>query len=58
MCLLLFIIVYCYIELSFGCCDAQMSPFEGVIKEFLILILMKDEKWWYLCCHSIHAVNS
>ena len=33
------IIVSCYIELSFGCCDAQISPFVGLTQEHLILIL-------------------
>lgn len=30
------ILVYCVIELSFGGCDAHISPFAG-LKEFLIL---------------------
>ena len=36
LCCLFFtvLIVYCYIELSFGCCDTQTSPFGRLIKEF------------------------
>lgn len=37
-----FRIFYC-IELSFGCCDAQISPFAGLIQDFLILNLQKND---------------
>lgn len=33
---------YYYIQLSFGCCDAHISPFADLIKEFLILILRSE----------------
>ena len=36
---LFFYSYYCIVELSFGGCNAQISPFAGLIKEFLIVIL-------------------
>ena len=42
-------IVSCCIELSFGCRDAQISLFEGLIKEFLILILNMQHLYACVC---------
>ena len=44
-CLLLYCIDYSFnviavfLQMSFGCCDGEISPFAGQIKEILILML-------------------
>lgn len=53
-------IILSYIELPFGCCDAQISLFEGLIKEFLILIKANggNRVEGIVIALQIHAVNS
>ena len=47
-----FIYVYCYIGLSYGCCEGQMSPFARIIKLFLIFDALNNDSQYTCSCSS------
>ena len=62
---LIIFVVYCYTEPSFGCCNSQISPIAGLIKECLVLslyVLVNDNEWHQQiigkCCIYRLSTNS